>query len=260
MIQPAEIVSLLRYRIGLLMLFLPILFIWLHPYLEQAKPEIAEYRMLLGIISASMLLVSLFVLGGEFWDKLRSLFIYNMNVIQTKEPDATKPATVQTASLPPMSRLYMGGLFFVLSLLLPVFIPLLSHVPISDEIRLVIGGLMIFGIPQLFMLLAITILGKPGFSYLKQRLGGLLRGLLASHVSQARYRMGLMLLAFPLLLGITWPYLSMVFDTLHLYKYEIAIIGDVILILAVFILGGEFWEKLISLFRHRSRVANVPVS
>ena len=57
------------------------------------------------------------------------------------------------------------------------------------------------------------------------------------------------------MIGFSWPYLTTVLDTLYIYKYEIAIAGDVMLILAVFILGGGFWDKLVSLFRHRSRVA-----
>jgi hypothetical protein len=31
-----------------------------------------------------LLLASLFVLGGEFWDKLRSLFDYDMSAIKTE--------------------------------------------------------------------------------------------------------------------------------------------------------------------------------
>lgn len=260
LIQPAETVSLLRYRIGLLLLFLPILFIWLHPYLEQAKPDLADQRMLLGLISDGLVIISLFVLGGEFWDKLRGLFIYNVVVVQPAEQTVTKPPTAQAEILPPMSRLLTGGLLFGLSLLLPVFIPLLMYLPVSDEVRLVIGGLMVFGIPQLFMLLAVAILGKGGFAYLKQRFGSLLRGLLATRVSRARYRWGVLFFALPLLLGIVWPYLTMLFDVLSLYKREIALVGDVIFIMAVFILGGGFWEKLKCLFSHQSRVAVIPLT
>jgi hypothetical protein len=254
MIAPPETVGLVRYRIGLLMFFVPIVFIWLHPYLEQAQPELADKRVNLGVLSVSLLTVSLFVLGGEFWDKLRGLFIYNATVIETAEQIAGQPQAPGVV-VPPLSRLLLGGACFALSLFLPVFIPLLTYLPVSEEARLVVGGLMLFGVPQLFMLLAVTTLGKPGFAYLKQRLGGLLKGLLATEVSQWRYRLGVLLLAVPIMIGFSWPYLTTVLDTLYIYKYEIAIAGDVMLILAVFILGGGFWDKLVSLFRHRSRVA-----
>jgi len=256
-IAPPETVSLLRYRVGLLMFFVPVLFIWLHPYLEQASPELADKRVNLGLLSVSLMTASLLVLGGEFWDKLRGLFLYKMRVVQpVDQMEPTSPNTAQVKDTTPPSRMLIGGLFFVLSLLLPGFIPLLQQLPLSDEARLVFGGLMVFGIPQLLMLAAVAILGKPGFAYLKQRLGGLFKGLLASQVSHGRYRLGVLLLATPILIGFSWPYLTMVFDALHRYKYEIAITGDLMLVVAVFVLGGEFWEKLVSLFRHQSRVTS----
>ena len=258
LIAPPETVGLLRYRLGLLLLFVPILFIWLNPYLEQAQPWLNDKRLMLGLISNAMMALSLLVLGGEFWDKLRGLFLYNVRVVQpVDQMDPGQHKTVLGELELSRSRLLMGGLLFGLSLFLPVFIPLLKYVPISDESRLVIGGLMVFGIPQLLTVLAVTILGKPGFAYLKQRLGGSLRGLLATQVSQGRYRLGVLLFATPFLVGIAWPYLSIMFDALYRYKYEIAITGDLMLVVAVFVLGGEFWEKLIGLFRHQSRVASL---
>ena len=259
MIQPPETVGLVRYRIGLLMLFVPILFIWLHPYLEQARPNLADQRMLFGLISDGLVIVSLFVLGGEFWDKLRGLFIYNAQVIQPSETlDTTTDKTESGAVVPPMARLLLGGSLFGLSLLLPVFIPLLAYLPVSDEVRLVLSGLMVFGIPQLFMLVTVSILGKPGFVYLKKKLARFFTGLLVRQVSQRRYRAGLFLFVIPVVVGFIWPYLNILFARLYIYKYEIAIAGDVMLITAVFALGGGFWEKLVSLFIHQSRV--VPAS
>jgi hypothetical protein len=258
LIEPPETVGRLRYRIGLLMFLAPIVFIWLHPYLEQARPELADARFGLGLASTGLLTASLFVLGGEFWDKLRGLFLHHANVIPPVEPAASTPPAAPAETSPPMPRLLLGGLFIALSLLLPLFIPLLAYLPVSEEMRYVTGGLMVFGIPQALMLLAVSVLGEPGFVYLKQRFGGLLKTLLASEISQSRHRLGVFLLVGPVLIGLAWPYLSRVFDTLVTYKLEIAIAGDAILIAAVFILGGQFWEKLISLFRHRSRIVLTP--
>lgn len=260
LIAPPETVGLLRYRIGLLMFVAPIGFIWLHPYLEQAQPELADARMHLGLASVGLMTVSLFVLGGDFWDKLRGLFVYNATVIQAAAPgDAPQPAA-QADVLPPMSRLLLGGACFAVSLFLPLFIPWLSHLPVGAEVRYVVGGLMVFGIPQILILLAASILGKPGFVYLRQRLGGLFKGLLVSRVSRGRHRLGVLLLAVPVLIGFSWPYLTGVFEILHQYKYKIAIAGDVMLVAAAFVLGGGFWDKLVGLFRHRSRVATMPAT
>lgn len=40
----------------------------------------------------------------------------------------------------------------------------------------------------------------------------------------------------------------------------IAIAGDVLLVLAVFVLGGEFWDKIRALFIHRAKVIIRPKS
>jgi len=68
-------VSLARYRVGLVMFLLPILFGWVGPYLLQRIPGYEDYRLAANIIGDVLLLSSLFVLGGDFWDKLRGLFI-----------------------------------------------------------------------------------------------------------------------------------------------------------------------------------------
>jgi hypothetical protein len=69
-------VSPMRYRIGLILLFLPLLFGWLAPYAPQLVPTYGEhpFRWLVG--GDLLVLASLLVLGGEFWDKLRALFVY----------------------------------------------------------------------------------------------------------------------------------------------------------------------------------------
>lgn len=74
-LAPARRVSKTRYRIGLAMFVLPLLEAWLVPYLEAAIPGLAEQRPMEWAWDA-MLVASFFVLGGDFWDKFRALFIY----------------------------------------------------------------------------------------------------------------------------------------------------------------------------------------
>jgi hypothetical protein len=71
---PAE-VSRTRYTIGLVMFAVPIVFGWLAPYAADLIPGYPGNELTYGIIGDLLLLVSLFVLGGDFWDKLRALFI-----------------------------------------------------------------------------------------------------------------------------------------------------------------------------------------
>ena len=67
------------------------------------------------------------------------------------------------------------------------------------------------------------------------------------HVSRFRYRVGLVLFVVPLLLAWLDPYLRVVTDE-SFESLRVAISGDLMLMLALLVLGGDFWEKLRLLF------------
>jgi hypothetical protein len=70
-------VSRRRYRIGLAMFALPVLLGWLAPYVSGSIPGYETHRVALNLTGDLVLLASLFVLGGGFWDKLTALFLYD---------------------------------------------------------------------------------------------------------------------------------------------------------------------------------------
>jgi hypothetical protein len=46
------------------------------PYVSRWVPaDIMDGRLVVGLLGDTVFLASLFVLGGDFWDKLRALFI-----------------------------------------------------------------------------------------------------------------------------------------------------------------------------------------
>ena len=49
-------------------------------------PGYESHRLLVAIIGDLLLVSSLFVLGGEFWDKVRALFIRDARVVLTGSP------------------------------------------------------------------------------------------------------------------------------------------------------------------------------
>jgi len=77
---PPNKVSRLRYKIGLVMFCTPILFGWLSIYTAGYIPAFAQNPFPYAFGGDLLLLASLFVLGGDFWDKARSLFIYDAEV------------------------------------------------------------------------------------------------------------------------------------------------------------------------------------
>ena len=156
----------------------------------------------------------------------------------------------------PKGRLYAGGTIFIAGFLSPLLIPLVTMLPLSDGWKTALSGLLLVGIPELAMLVAAAVMGKAGFNYLKQ----LLFGFLGKHfappetVSITRYRIGLVLFSIPLLFGWLVPYVSGYFPFFDEHRLMFATIGDVLLLSSLFVLGGEFWDKLRALFIHRARV------
>ena len=62
------------------MFCIPLLFGLVSVYLADLIPGYVENPLPYAITGDFMLLLSLFVLGGDFWDKIRALFIYDDEV------------------------------------------------------------------------------------------------------------------------------------------------------------------------------------
>lgn len=77
---PPQTVSQLRYLIGLILFITPILFGWLAVYVSPWIPYYSDSRIFFAVTGDMLFLTSFFVLGGDFWDKIRSLFIHNAHV------------------------------------------------------------------------------------------------------------------------------------------------------------------------------------
>ena len=65
-----------RYNIGLVMFILPFLPNYMFSFMPHLLPDSLLLRYFIIIAADVVFLSSLFVLGGDFWDKLRALFIY----------------------------------------------------------------------------------------------------------------------------------------------------------------------------------------
>lgn len=90
-LAPRGSVSKTRYRLGLVMFVLPILPWYIIAYAPQILPDGSQERLFVCIGSDLCFWSSLFVLGGDFWDKLRSLFIYEARAViptAVQSPDA----------------------------------------------------------------------------------------------------------------------------------------------------------------------------
>ena len=75
MLKPAGEVGRVRHAIGLTLFLLPLVPTYIMAYAPWWLPDSSPERLYVNLGADAMFLVSLFVLGGDFWDKLRALFV-----------------------------------------------------------------------------------------------------------------------------------------------------------------------------------------
>ena len=80
-LAPDAIVGPLRYRVGVVMFCLPLVSAMLEPYVDTIWPGLRPNLWQLQLLGDVMLIASFFVLGGNFWDKLRALFVRTATVV-----------------------------------------------------------------------------------------------------------------------------------------------------------------------------------
>jgi hypothetical protein len=79
-LAPAETIGPTRHAIGLVMFCLPLVSATLEPYIDQFWPGLRPNIWQLQALGDLMLIASFFVLGGDFWDKVRALFVRTAGV------------------------------------------------------------------------------------------------------------------------------------------------------------------------------------
>jgi hypothetical protein len=159
-------------------------------------------------------------------------------------------------------RLRLGTIILVASFCSPILIPLVTSSNLNTEWKTALSGLLAFGIPELGAIVAVAIMGKPGFEMIKSRVLARLKHLRpAETVSLTRHRIGLLMFCLPLLCGWLEPYVRGLFFESALH-WSLSLTFDLIFIASFFVLGGGFWEKIRALFLHgeSALVAEMPKS
>ena len=81
-------ISPTRHVVGLVMFCLPIITAMLEPYIDYLWPELRPNKWQFQVLGDLMLLASIFVLGGNFWGKIRALFVRTARVVDVGEISA----------------------------------------------------------------------------------------------------------------------------------------------------------------------------
>ena len=155
----------------------------------------------------------------------------------------------------PNNRLIIGGTVFIAGQLSPLLIPWVLSMDIGNGIKTALSGFLMLGVPELAIMLSIIIMGKDGFAFLKNKIGRFFRQYgPPDTVSKTRYNIGLVMFIIPFALGWLLPYFEHLIPWNEEYHLWINISGDVVLIISLFVLGGDFWDKLRNLFINNQKL------
>ena len=151
-------------------------------------------------------------------------------------------------------RLKLGIGLLALSIILPVAgVPLVALVGLSAGRVATISGALLAG-AEVIGVVAVAVMGKSGYAYIKNHVFRFLKQHgPPAEVGRTRYTVGLVMFAVPFIFGWLAPYANNLIPGYPGNEFAYAIIGDVLLLSSLFILGGDFWDKLRALFVHGAK-------
>jgi hypothetical protein len=152
-------------------------------------------------------------------------------------------------------RFRLGLTILIVGWFSPLLIPVITRTSLATEWKTIISGLLAVGIPEVFTVAAIAIMGKSGYNLIKEKFFSFLK----KHgppdrVSLTRYRIGLVMFVLPLLFAWLGPYGAHRIPGYEAHRFVVSLIGDMVFVASLFVLGGEFWDKVRALFIHQAEV------
>ena len=151
-------------------------------------------------------------------------------------------------------RLKFGVALFALSIMLPLLgVPLVANMGLSTTTVATISGVMLAG-AEVLGIVAVAVMGKSGYAYIKNRVFGFLKQYgPPAEVSRTRYNIGLVMFSVPIIFGWLAPYAADLIPGYPGNEFTYAVVGDLLLLASLFVLGGDFWDKLRGLFIHGAK-------
>lgn len=151
-------------------------------------------------------------------------------------------------------RLKLGVGLFGLSIAMPAIgLPLVAAMDLSSGTLATISSVVFVG-AEVLGLVAVAVMGKSGYAYIKNRVFGVLKQYgPPAEVSRTRYRIGLVMFAVPIVFGWIAPYVAHHIPNYPGNEISFAVVGDLLLLASLFVLGGDFWDKLRALLHHGAK-------
>lgn len=152
-------------------------------------------------------------------------------------------------------RLKLGIVILLLSIILPVAgVPVVTSLELSATMATTFSAALLIT-AEILGIVAIAVMGKSGFALIKNSVFGFLKQYgPPDHVSRLRYNVGLIMFATPLVFALISGYAADLIPGFIENPLPYAIAGDITLILSLFVLGGDFWDKVQALFLYDAKV------
>ena len=149
-------------------------------------------------------------------------------------------------------RFYAGMTAMALAVIMPLSALVVPVLGLSTTQSALLAGVLLAGGPEVLCILAVALLGKEAFLYFAHRAKtALRRAVIDQPASKARYYTGLVVILVELA------------GRAHVYAYAPALTPqgdariyllaatDLAFVVSVFLMGGEFWEKVRRIFSLR---------
>ncbi len=155
----------------------------------------------------------------------------------------------------PGARLYIGlGIFILSFFMLPTGL-FLQRFAVHHVLKHVIIGVF-WLIAPIMKITSVGILGKPSYLYIKSIFRyRIVKVIKPYHASRLRYNIGLFLFCLPLIPTYIMAYAPQFFASNFYLRLILNIAFDVVFIISLFVLGGDFWDKLKALFSFSAKVS-----
>jgi hypothetical protein len=151
------------------------------------------------------------------------------------------------------TRLKLGISLLILGLVMPVGALFVVGTDWSADVKAVVSGALLFG-PELTMVGAVALMGKENFDRIVAQVKGGLKTLKpAVNVSRQRHAIGLALFVGSMVSAWMVSYIPYLMPEEYFLRVSLNLGLDLIFGISLFVLGGDFWDKLRALFLRETR-------
>jgi hypothetical protein len=156
------------------------------------------------------------------------------------------------------TRLKLGIALLVLGLVIPAGTLFVIATDWPTSVKTVVSGILLFG-PEIMTAVAVALMGKENFDRIGEWGKGRLKALKpAGDVSRPRHVIGLVLLVGSVLFTWIASYVPSLMPEEYASRVAVNLGLDLIFGASLFVLGGDFWDKLRALFLHEARAVFPP--